>query len=166
MATINILSTPQLTGALTFVGQNSVGPKLTVNLPNVQISPGKDLEFIEDKLGDIDIKGEVLADEDGLFGTIDTDGDEASPSINNVYIGKGILSFNGTDLGNCMKFSIKVDAKEIPRWNHRGDGLGSLGGVKKKDANFVNEVSAVVSFTLDEYSAFNLQLMVLDLAAA
>ncbi len=158
MATINILSTPQLTGELIFTGQNSVGPVLTVSLPQVQISPGKDLEFIEDKLGDIDIKGEVLVDEDGVYGTITTTGDEDAPSINNVYIGKGILTFNGTDLGNCMKFSIKVDAKEIPRWNHRGDG----NGVKKKDANFVNETTAVVSFTLDEYSAFNLKLMVLD----
>jgi hypothetical protein len=156
MATINILSTPQLTGELIFTGSNTVGPILTVTLPQVQISPGKDLEFIEDKLGDIDIKGEVLADAvNGDFGTVDTTGDEASPSINNVYIGKGVLSFNGVDLGNCMKFSIKPDVKEIPRWNHRD-------GVKKKDANFVNETTATVSFTLDEYSAVNLKLMLLD----
>src|SRR5690349_16285963 len=133
MATIDILSTPQLTGELVFTGMNSVGPKLTVTLPRVQISPGKDLEFIEDKLGDINIKGEVLADPiTGKFGTVDTDGDEAAPSINNVYIGKGHLTFNGVDLGNCTQFSVKADTKEIPRWNHRGDG----GGVKKKDANF------------------------------
>jgi hypothetical protein len=158
MATINILSTPQLTGALVFTGTNAVGPQLTVSLPQVQISPGKELEFIDDKMGTIDIQGEVLADDDGVFGTVDTTGDEDAPSINNVYIGTGTLTFNGTDVGNCLSFKVKVDAKEIPRWNHRGIG----NGVKKKDANFVNETSAMVSFTLDEYSAFNLKMILLD----
>lgn len=54
-----------------FEGTNDVGQKLNVHLTKVSFTPsGGSLSFISDEWGNIELSGEILADNLGSFGTI------------------------------------------------------------------------------------------------
>lgn len=67
--TLNIFSQPQIIGAFRFIGKNDVGPQWTINLPTVSFIPSKALDMITDGWGSMEITGDVLADDNGNFGT-------------------------------------------------------------------------------------------------
>lgn len=151
MATFNILETPLSEKELVFTGSNLVGIQITLTLPRVQITPSKAIEFISDKLGDINFSAEVLVADPltGSFGTVTMDDSISSPAVEACYIGAGVVVFDGVDMGNILMLNFTPEVKRIDRWNHRV-------GTKRKDASFVNEVSAKVEFTADEYTYHNL----------
>lgn len=68
-AKINIFSESQIIGAFKFVGDPDVGPSYTIELPTVSFTPSKALDFISDGWGSFEITGDVLADDEGVFGT-------------------------------------------------------------------------------------------------
>ena len=66
----NILDLDEIIAAVRFVGTNAVGDKQQVDLPTVSITPGAAMSFIADGWGQIELAGDVTADENGNFGTI------------------------------------------------------------------------------------------------
>lgn len=58
---VEIFSENAVTGALRFVGTNEVGPKITIDLWNVSITPDGDFNLISDEWNNIEVTGEVLA---------------------------------------------------------------------------------------------------------
>jgi hypothetical protein len=69
---IDILALSEVQGSLRFIGQNEVGPKMQVDLPNVTLAPGAALSLIHsaDEWGPIEVSGEVVGDPTtGIFGT-------------------------------------------------------------------------------------------------
>lgn len=158
---MNILQAPQLLGSLQFVGANSVGPKITMILTSVLLTPAKALAMIGDNWGEIDLDGEALADETGSFGTLAEAGAAvASPNVGNYYIGKGIVSWQAqgaggyVDLGNVSKFEFQPEIKTLPHFSSRF-------GTKTKDLEIVLEKSAKVTMTMDEWTIANLQLFLM-----
>lgn len=161
MATMEILQSNQITGTLQFVGSNSVGPQLTITLTNVLITPSKALGLIADKWGEITLDGEVLVDiATGSFGQITTPDGQTSPDVNNYYIGKGVVSWSSTggtgfrDIGNVSMFEFHPVVKRLDHYSSRL-------GVKTKDKTVVEEKSATVALTLDEWTYDNLKLVVM-----
>lgn len=69
----------QVDGVLKFTGTNDVGPKFEIIVNNVSFVPGKSVNPISEGWGVLELVGEILADENGSFGTVTelTDGDEA-----------------------------------------------------------------------------------------
>lgn len=67
--TIDIFANSEITGELEYVGTNDIGPRYTVVLPNVSITPSGDVGFITDEWGQLEISGDVNLDELGSFGT-------------------------------------------------------------------------------------------------
>lgn len=160
--TYNILQTAQLTGALQFVGANAIGPKLTMVLNNVLIKSAAAINLIHDEWGQLALEGEVLANiATGSFGTIThPDSSQVSPNTGEYYIGKGIVSWEaaGTnqfiDIGNVSSFEFTPNVKVLDHYSSRL-------GIKTKDLSVVQEKSATVKLTMDEFTAFNLQLVLL-----
>lgn len=157
-STLNIGTQAQQRGELVFTGANDIGPKLVITLPLVQFMPSGALNFISDEFGIIEVTGEVLADEDGSFGTaVHPDDASVAPDVGNYYIGTGIVTWTpeegGTarDLGNVNVFEFTQSAEMLDHWNHRG-------GVRKKDFRPVTEQSATVRLEMDEWTAENLRL--------
>lgn len=72
--TFQIYERTEVTGAIGFVGTNDVGNKVTITLPQVSFGPSGSFNPISDEWGQIELTGEVLANEytDGSsdFGTI------------------------------------------------------------------------------------------------
>lgn len=164
MATMNILQAQQLTGALQFVGSNSVGPQLTIVLPHVLITPGNQaIGLIADQWGEFQLTCEVLVDiTTGSFGTITTPDGQTTPNVDNYYVGKGIVSWQGTgdnayrDLGNVSKFELTPDVKTL-------DHFSSRLGTRTKDKTVVLEKSMKVGLTMDEWTLDNLKLILMGL---
>lgn len=80
----------------------------------------------------------------------------AAPSINNYYIGKGVLFWTpegGTqrDLGNVPEFEF---TPEVERLNH----FSSRQGVRAKDRSVIVERSASVRLVMEEWSLLNLAM--------
>lgn len=78
---INIGSVTQVQGALRLVGTNSVGRRFQVDIPTVNSTPSGAQAWIADGFGVIELAGEVLADENGIFGQVHdiTDSGEINP---------------------------------------------------------------------------------------
>jgi hypothetical protein len=78
---INIGSNPQVQGAVRLVGTNVVGRRFQVDVPTINISPTGAQAWIADGFGVIELDGEVLADETGVFGQVHdiTDSGELNP---------------------------------------------------------------------------------------
>jgi hypothetical protein len=76
-------------------------------------------------------------------------------SINNYQIGKGIATFAARDLGNCPEFEF---TPEIDKLEH----FSSREGVRTKDLTVVLEKKGTLRIVLEEFSAANLALAVLD----
>lgn len=170
-STINIGTQAQQRGELVFTGANDIGPKLVITLPLVQFMPSGSLNFISDEFGIIELTGEVLADEDGSFGTAEhPDDTAAAPDIGNYYIGTGVVSWTPEattevptptpmDVGNVNVFEFTQAAEMLDHWNHRG-------AVRKKDFRPVTEQSATVRLEMDEWTAANLRLAMMSAPAA
>lgn len=154
---MNILQQNQASGSLKFVGANSVGPQLTIVLPNVLLVPSKAFSLISDQWGMFELDGEVLADSTGSFGTVTETGGQPSPNVANYYVGKGVVSWEPQgggafqDLGNVSKFEFQPEVKTLDHYSSRF-------GTKIKDLAIVLEKSAKVSLTMDEFTLANLQI--------
>jgi hypothetical protein len=66
----NILDMDEIVAAVRFVGTNAVGDKQQVDLPTVSITPSGAIGFISDGWAQIELAGDVTADENGNFGTV------------------------------------------------------------------------------------------------
>jgi hypothetical protein len=80
---IDIWSLASIVGAFRFVGTNDVGPKLTVDLFKVSITPDGDFGLIEDDWGNMQVNAEVLKDDTvgptlNKFGTVKITNEPAS----------------------------------------------------------------------------------------
>ena len=75
---IDIFSRNSIEGALKYEGTNEIGPQMDIELFRVVFKPGKSLNPISDEWGNIEIEGELLANELGKFGTW-TVREEAAP---------------------------------------------------------------------------------------
>jgi len=69
--TIDIFSLSEIKGALRYVGQNDIGPRIQVDLPNVSIIPTSSINLISEEWASMEITAEVLIDgTTGKFGTV------------------------------------------------------------------------------------------------
>ena len=84
----------------------------------------------------------------------------ATPSVDNYMIGKGVLSiakFSGgtpgayADVGNCPKFEYEPTEQTIEHFCSRS-------GLKEQDQETVIQSGYTVNFTLDEISVENLRM--------
>jgi hypothetical protein len=91
-----------------------------------------------------------------------------APSTGNYRIGKGVVSFKKegepdfTHLGNCIEAVITPAVETLEHFS-------SMEGVRTKDLEVVLEKAGTAKLTLEEFTAYNLGLMVLgtvDEAAA
>jgi hypothetical protein len=159
MANFNVMQASQIIGPFVFVGANSIGPKVTLSLTRVLLTPSKAIEFISDGLANIQLDGMVMIDVvTGSAGTLSEDGDAASPAVTNYYDGKGVVSFNGVDLGNCQKFDYTPDVKVIEHYSQRS-------GIKTLDFAFVQQRGAKLTVVIDEITTANLMLAMYGVAA-
>ena len=60
--TVDIFQNAEITGALRFVGANSVGAQITADWYNVSFGPAGDLNLISDEWNQIELEAEALAD--------------------------------------------------------------------------------------------------------
>lgn len=80
-----------------------------------------------------------------------------SPSTDNYYIGKGIVSFQKDntgefrDVGNVPVFDVTPNVTKL-------DHFSSRAGIKQKDRSVVVDQSATLAMTMDEVTAANLAL--------
>lgn len=83
----------------------------------------------------------------------------ASPNVDNLQVGKGIVSFKKTgaagfrDLGNVTDLIITPEVSTLEHFSSRE-------GTKKKDLIIVIEQKAACKITMEEITADNLALMV------
>lgn len=162
-STINILQNSEVYRGFRFTGENDIGPRLIVLLPNVLIRPSAAIGLIQDEWGNLEIEGEVMFDAvAGNFGTIThPDGAMVSPITDAYYVGTGtieITSDGGTtyvDVGNCNQFEFTPNLKTLDHWTHRT-------GIRSKDKTVVIEKSASLKLSLDEFTAANLKLALLS----
>jgi hypothetical protein len=130
-----------------------------MTLPTVLITPNKAIGLISDSLTTIELDGEVLIDlTTGSAGQVVTPDGQTSPAIANYYDGKGIVQINGRDCGNVSKFEFHAGVKRV-------DHFSSRFGTKVKDFSFIQEKTATVSLTLDEFTFDNLLLVLLGKAS-
>jgi hypothetical protein len=83
-----------------------------------------------------------------------------APNTGNLLIGKGILSFKKTgaadyvDLGNCTDITLTPDMETLEHFSSRA-------GVRSKDLTVILEKKASVTFTMEEFTAHNIGMMLL-----
>jgi hypothetical protein len=75
--TVEIFGAPAITGAVRFVGTNSVGPRITADFWNVTFTPDGDFSFLSDEWNNMEVSGDVqvapVGDANaGKFGIIQT----------------------------------------------------------------------------------------------
>lgn len=63
--TVEIFSESEITGELKFVGTNDIGPKITVSLYRISITPGGDINLISDEWNNMELTCDMLAATDG-----------------------------------------------------------------------------------------------------
>jgi len=156
--TFNVLAKSEIIGKVQFVGGNDIGPQITMVLNKVMFRPANAIGLIQDEWGQMELTGTVLVDDTGVFGTI-THPDTAvvAPLVDNYYIGKGIVSIQleddiaYRDLGNVPVFEFEPDITTLAHYSARY-------GVRSKDLEVVQEMSANLNLTLDEFSYDNLLL--------
>jgi len=160
-STINSGSNPEVRGSLKFTGANDIGPQIQMTLTLVQLAPAAALSMIGDEWGIIEIDGEVLA-VGGSFGTVThPDGAMISPTIEAYYVGTGLLDWQpegGTTfspLGNCNQFEFTPQIQRLDHWSH-------MTGIRSKDFSPIVQQSGTVRLRLDEFTAKNLAMYLLD----
>lgn len=62
---VEIFAQSVITGALRFVGTNDIGPKITVDLYNVSVTPDGDLDLISDEWNQMELTMDMLAATEG-----------------------------------------------------------------------------------------------------
>jgi hypothetical protein len=77
-----------------------------------------------------------------------------SPSVQNYHIGKGIVKFNGVDMGNAPRF---IYTPTVTKKEH----FSSREGIKTKDFTAITQIGATIKLTLDEITAENLAIFAL-----
>lgn len=70
---MNIFDLDEIVGSLRLIGKNSVGRKCQIDLPTVSLTPSAAVGFISEGFATIEMTGDVTADDNGVFGTINTD---------------------------------------------------------------------------------------------
>jgi hypothetical protein len=72
--TVEIFGSTETRGKLKFVGENTIGPRVTMILDNINLTPSGDLQMISDEWNNMELTGAVLPAESGprvgKFGTI------------------------------------------------------------------------------------------------
>ena len=156
--TFNVYATSEVIGSVKFVGANEVGPQLTVEFAKVMFRPDAEVALIQDTFGQLTLTGEVLLDDDGIFGTV-THPDTAlvSPLVSQYYMGKGIVSIkleddlDYVDMGNVPQFVFRPAITVEPHFSSRY-------GVRSKDLEVITEMSASLQIVMDEFTYKNLRL--------
>jgi len=83
-----------------------------------------------------------------------------SPNVGNLQVGKGIVSFKKTgdaefrDLGNVTSFTFTPEVETLEHFSSRE-------GTKKKDLVITLEQKGTVTLVMEEFTAYNLAIMVL-----
>lgn len=161
--TLNIGTQPQQRGTLIFTSATDIGPQVVITLPLVQFSPSAPVAFIGDEYAKLELTGEVLADEDGSFGTVEHPDDTlVSPDVGAYYIGTGVVTWTpeattavptptARNVGNVNVFEFTQTAEMLDHWNRTG-------GVRFKDFRPVTQQSATVKLEMDEWTAENMRL--------
>ncbi len=80
----------------------------------------------------------------------------AAPSIDNYYIGKGVVSWtpeggSAVDLGNVPEFEFTPELETLDHYSSRS-------GIRSKDRSVALQKSATVRLVLEEWTPGNLQL--------
>jgi hypothetical protein len=159
--TINIGASPEIRGSLKFTGANDIGPQLTITLTLVQFAPAAAMNLIGDEYGMIELEGEVLL-QAGSFGTVTHPDDTlVSPDIHAYYVGTGVLSYQPeggstfTELGNCNQFEFEPQITRLDHWEH-------MTGIRSKDFSPIVQQAARCRLRLDEFTAYNLKMFMMD----
>ena len=157
--TFNVLAVPELIGKVKFVGGNDIGPQIQMELNKVMFRPSAAIGLISDEWGQMELTGVCLVDDDGIFGTITHPNTGlTSPAVSAYTIGKGIVSIqlegepSYRDIGNVPNFSFEPDITTLPHYSSRF-------GIRSKDLEVVQEMSANLTLTLDEWTHANLLLV-------
>lgn len=160
-ATINIGANPEVRGSLKFEGANDIGPQIVMTLSLVQLAPAAALSMIGDEYGIIEIDGEMLA-VSGSFGTVTHPDDTMiSPTVEAYYVGTGLISWQPegsstfTPLGNCNQFEVTPQITRLDHWSH-------MTGIRSKDFSPIVAQAGTVRMRLDEFTAKNLAMFLLD----
>ena len=156
--TFNIFAKSEIIGKVKFEGANDIGPQLIVELNKVMFRPAAAVGLIQDEWGQLQITGEVLVDDTGIFGTVThPDSGAVSPLVDMYYIGKGIVSIQldgestYRDIGNVPTFEFTPDITTLPHFSSRY-------GVRAKDLEVVTEKNASLNIVMDEFTYDNLML--------
>lgn len=159
--TINIGANPEVRGSLKFEGANDIGPQITMTLSLVQFAPAAALQMIGDEYGIIELEGEVLL-VSGSFGTVShPDGAMVSPTVQAYYVGTGLISWQPegsstyTPLGNCNQFEFEPQVTRLDHWEH-------MTGIRSKDFSPIVQQAARCRLRLDEFTAYNLAMFMMD----
>jgi len=162
-ATFDVFSADQFPAKVKFVGGNSVGPQVTMELLNVLLRPANPVAFIGDAWGELHLTGEVLADETGSFGTLThPDSTLVSPVTTAYYLGKGIVSVQTAadvtyrDVGNVPTFEFVPAVTTLPHYSSRH-------GVRIKDLEIIHEKAATLNIIMDEFTYDNLKLVLMGI---
>jgi hypothetical protein len=164
--TFNVLGADQLIGKVKFIGGNAIGPQITMELTNVMFRPANAaMGLIQDEWGQLQVTGEVLVDDTGIFGTVThPDTGLTSPITDAYYVGKGIVSIwleSDTayrDLGNVPVFEFQPNITVLTHYTSRL-------GVRSKDLEVIHEKQATVTMRLDEWTYQNMMLTFMGEAA-
>jgi hypothetical protein len=161
VSTINIGASPEVRGSLKFEGANDIGPQIIMTLTLVQFAPAAALQFIGDEYGIIELEGEVLI-QAGSFGTVTHPDDTmVSPTVSAYYVGTGVLSWQPeggsafTVLGNCNQFEFEPQVTRLDHWEH-------MTGIRSKDFSPIVQQAARCRLRLDEFTAYNLKMFMMD----
>lgn len=157
--TFNVLAKSEIIGKVKFEGANDIGPKIVLELNKVMFRPANAIGLITDEWGQMQLTGEVLVDDTGIFGTIThPDTGMVAPITDAYYIGKGVVSIQLVDdvtyrdLGNVPTFEFEPTIETLPHYSARY-------GVRSKDLEVVTLMSATLNLTLDEWTYDNLMLV-------
>jgi hypothetical protein len=163
--TLNIFAQSEIIGQVKFEGANDIGPMITMMLNNVMFRPSEAIGLISDEWGQLQVTGEVLVDDTGIFGTVThPDSSLVSPLTDMYYIGKGVVSIQLTgestfrDVGNVPVFNLTPNITTLAHFSSRY-------GVRAKDLEVVHEKSATLAMTMDEFTYDNLMLVLMGEAA-
>jgi len=161
LGTFNIFAQNELIGKVKFEGGNDIGPQLIVELNKVMFRPSAAVGLIQDEWGQLELTGEVLVDDTGVFGTVThPDTGAVSPLVDMYYIGKGIVSIQlegdiaYRDIGNVPTFEFTPDITTLPHYSSRY-------GVRAKDLEVITEKNASVHIVMDEFTYDNLLLVLM-----
>lgn len=159
--TFNVFAESEVIGSVKFQGANDIGPHLVVEFKKVMFRPDAAIGFIQDSWGQITVTGEVLLDDDGIFGTIThPDTTQVSPLVSQYYQGKGVVSvkleddIDYVDAGNVPTFEFQPNITTEAHFSSRF-------GVRTKDLEVITEKAASLSIVMDEFTYKNLKFALL-----